>query len=78
MMEANNERARKATANLDEVEHGPGNGEKILAAPSEPPPGGRSAHVHDGLEVRTPNGPEVGTRSLVNDIGSATSICLLS
>ena len=76
-MAANNERARKATANLDEVEHGPDNGEKIPAAPSEPPPRGISAHVH-GLEVRTPNGSEVGTRSLVNDIGSVTSISPLS
>jgi len=76
-MVANNERGQKAIANVDEVEHGPGNGEKTLAVPSEPPPGGRSAHVH-GLEVRTPNGSEVGTRSLVNDIGSATSISPLS
>jgi hypothetical protein len=76
-MVANNKRGQKATANLNEVEHGPHNGEKTLAAPSEPPPGERSAHVHR-LKVRTPNGSEVGTRSLVNDISSATLISPLS
>ena len=51
-MISNSELDMKATANLDELEHGSGSGEKTLVDPSGRPEAIPSGHIHS-LDVRT-------------------------